>query len=278
MKTEIVRTYEQCNDIIRMHRDSYVEAGQCLATVRDLELYRTKGGYETFEEYCKQEWGWSRSYVFRIIGAAELAARLLPIGNIQNAKKAEITQNAPPAESVAREILVATTDEKQQAKVWKAAVAKAEANGKPVTAATVKAVAAEVLGEPTREPGDDGDQPEHDETIEDAFGPVHKSLREVFAKRTEFTSLVQQIGGLRNDIIDLQQEEGGAAIEIEGVKTLFKELKAAIKFAAPYCECPKCQRSKRECDMCNGFRWIPELVWSRNKTEEWEAWLRGDRA
>ena len=49
MKTEIVRTYEQCNDIIRMHRDSYVEAGQCLATVRDLELYRTKGGYETFE-------------------------------------------------------------------------------------------------------------------------------------------------------------------------------------------------------------------------------------
>jgi len=53
--------------------------------IRDNRLYRSD--YATFEEYCRERWGWSRSYIHRQIAAAEIS-NLLPQGNTSSNRKA----------------------------------------------------------------------------------------------------------------------------------------------------------------------------------------------
>jgi hypothetical protein len=49
--------------------------------IRDRRKYRIEG-FGTFEEYCRERWNWSRSYVHRQIEASQVAQNLLPIGTI----------------------------------------------------------------------------------------------------------------------------------------------------------------------------------------------------
>jgi len=54
---------------------TFFDVGSALLTIRDCRLYRTT--HLTFENYCRERWGISRSYAWRVIGAAE-RVKLLP--------------------------------------------------------------------------------------------------------------------------------------------------------------------------------------------------------
>lgn len=75
--------------IIERGLHTFVEVGTALATVRDERLYRV--AHETFEAYCRERWGFDRTYAHRVIGAAEVVS-VLPNGN------------RPTTESQAREL------------------------------------------------------------------------------------------------------------------------------------------------------------------------------
>jgi hypothetical protein len=49
-------------------------------TIREKRTYRADG-WDTFEEYCQERWGWSRVHAHRLIEASEVATGLLPMGN-----------------------------------------------------------------------------------------------------------------------------------------------------------------------------------------------------
>jgi hypothetical protein len=77
-----------------------VEVGEALLEIRDHRLYKQQG-YGTFEEYCRERWGWSKTHANRQIEAASVVANLTPIGVI------------PRTESQARELTRLTPEQQR---------------------------------------------------------------------------------------------------------------------------------------------------------------------
>jgi len=82
--TERVRL-EQCERIIERGKQTFMDVGAALMSVRDGRLYRAT--HATFEDYCRERWGWSKTHVNRQIQAAEIASHLTPRGVKPEAEK-----------------------------------------------------------------------------------------------------------------------------------------------------------------------------------------------
>ena len=113
-----------CEAVIERGLETFFEVGQAMAIIRDRKLYRSD--FKTFEEYCRDRWGMRRQVANRFIASSETVANLEPIGSI------------PASESQARPLTSLEPD--QQRKAWSKVVQEAQASGKPITAAKVRAV------------------------------------------------------------------------------------------------------------------------------------------
>jgi hypothetical protein len=111
--------------------------GGALKTIRDERLFRC-GGYATFQEFCSQELGLAREYIFRTIQAYDLLCGLLTAGVSQ--------LELPATERVCRELGLVPTE--LRAKVWKQARRLAEKQGRQPDGRCVKEAAAQVIGSP----------------------------------------------------------------------------------------------------------------------------------
>ena len=78
--TKTLRTLAECENVIERGLATFVEVGQALMEIRNRRLYREQ--YETFEDYCRERWGWSKTHVNRQIDAAQVAMTLTPMGVI----------------------------------------------------------------------------------------------------------------------------------------------------------------------------------------------------
>lgn len=106
---------------------TFVDVGNALLEIRDGRLYRQTFG--TFEDYCRERWGFTRMHASRLIGAAEVVANVTD--RLQIAPPSNIEQTRP---------LTALEPDQQRA-AWQRAVETAP-NGK-VTAAHVESIARE---------------------------------------------------------------------------------------------------------------------------------------
>lgn len=111
--------------------ETFIDVGNALKQIRDEGLYRD--GYQTFQEYVKERWGWDKTYAYRLIKVAEVDASL-PIGN-----------SKPTAEAHYREVAKAPPE--KQAAVVEAAAAKAEAEDRKPTAKDYREAVEEVVYE-----------------------------------------------------------------------------------------------------------------------------------
>ena len=59
----------QYEAVIERGIDTFVEVGQALVAIRDGRLYRAE--YRTFEDYCRERWGFNSPHARRLIRAAE---------------------------------------------------------------------------------------------------------------------------------------------------------------------------------------------------------------
>lgn len=66
---EIIATLADLEVVIERGLGTFVKVGEALATIRDQRLYRQ--GHETFEDYCRDRWGFSASRARQLIGASE---------------------------------------------------------------------------------------------------------------------------------------------------------------------------------------------------------------
>ncbi len=114
------RTLAELEIVIANGLQTFVDVGQALLEIRDRRLYREC--YKTFDDYCRERWGWSRSYAHRHIQGAQVA-RLLPIGD------------KPGNEAQARELVPLLDDEEAMLQVWREL---RETYGDDVTAARVR--------------------------------------------------------------------------------------------------------------------------------------------
>ena len=110
-----------CEARIQRGWTTFVEVGTALAQIRDQRLYRQS--HSSFDDYCANHWQYGRAYAGRLIGTAELARQLLPIGNTMQ----------PTHEAQLRPLLGLPLDQAKEA--WLKAAK--EADGRPPTAKLV---------------------------------------------------------------------------------------------------------------------------------------------
>lgn len=131
---EDIAEFKRLDKIVRKGVAAFMDCGKALIKIQEKKLWRA-GGWSTWEAYCIEVAGLSKSYAHRLINATRVASGLsgrLPIGN----------SLAPVSESQVRPLLKLGEPD-QQAEAWAAAVEKAE--GKQPTAAVVEEVVFEIL-------------------------------------------------------------------------------------------------------------------------------------
>jgi len=65
---------EKLEASIRHGQKTFVEIGLALATIRDERLYRSD--FPTFQDYCKERWGWDRQRAIQLINSAAVVKSL----------------------------------------------------------------------------------------------------------------------------------------------------------------------------------------------------------
>ena len=69
--------------------------GEALAAIRDARLYRQT--HDTFEDYCRERWGMSKSHANRLIDSGKVASEMAPIGaNITSERQARELAKVEP--------------------------------------------------------------------------------------------------------------------------------------------------------------------------------------
>ena len=132
--TSIRTRLEELEGVISEGLQTFVEVGNAIREIRDSRLYRESHG--TFEDYCRERWGWSRQYANKQVEAAN-TAEVLANGN-QGFQIANERQ--------AREITPLLKQDPEQAQaVFAEAVKDAEERGVALTAKDLKRAVGSVV-------------------------------------------------------------------------------------------------------------------------------------
>lgn len=127
-----------CEQRIERGLKTFIDVGQALAEIRDSRLY--KGTHDTFEDYCRERWGFNDRRASQYIQAADLASTIVGTG-----------LPSPTNEGQARALAAVPAPER--AEVWREANERTD--GKP-TAKVVREIAEERSAPPSR-PADPDD-------------------------------------------------------------------------------------------------------------------------
>lgn len=99
-----------------------------MADRRCLVCSSSLAGHGTFEDYCRERWGFERAHAYRMVQSAEVVGALSPNGDISE----------PRSEAVARELAPLRDEPEVMREAWTEAV---EQHGPAPTAAQVREVA-----------------------------------------------------------------------------------------------------------------------------------------
>jgi hypothetical protein len=115
------RRRAECEDQVDQLVRSWLTAGSALAVIRNERLYRSTHG--RFEDYCRDQWGFSRQRANQLVAGAEAVVTLTTT---------VVTE--APSERVARELVPLKNKPEELAAVW----TEVASNGAPPTAARVR--------------------------------------------------------------------------------------------------------------------------------------------
>jgi hypothetical protein len=171
-------TLHACEETIRQNLSGFLEVGNALLTIQRGRLYRAK--HERFEDYCRSEWDFGKSYAHKLINGAQVVKQLeespiVPAG--KNGKRTDLPEGhlvLPETESQVRP-LTRLADPKARIKAWRQAVESAPRgadNRARVTAEIVEQAVAKMLPpkpraaeEPRAEPQGRGEKAEASGTL-----------------------------------------------------------------------------------------------------------------
>ncbi len=72
--------FGQLEEIIQNGLRTFYEVGFALTKIRNNRYYRET--HRTFEQYCKERWGFKKAHAYRLIASSEVRQNLSPIGDI----------------------------------------------------------------------------------------------------------------------------------------------------------------------------------------------------
>lgn len=237
-KLESVRL-AQLEIVIKRGQDTFVEVAEALIEIRDGRLYRSN--YDTFEAYCKSEWGWSAAYGHKLIQSGNVVKSLPPV-----------QQKTIRSEAVARELAKVP----QRRRVEVLIKAEDETGGK-VTAKAVKEVFASL--------------PQRKKAPAKVSGPKDGTGLEIPPERLEFWNRNEEAQGILSTISRLKgileraREEGDLLFaEIDFVSDIGKltSLYQNLKCMKSYAVCPDCNGILiNGCSVCRGRGFVSQFYW-----------------
>jgi len=124
-----IKLLAQCEADIEQNLKGFRKVGYALTVIRDQSLYRAN--YDTFEDYCREEWDMGRPHAYRLIDSHKVIENLSPMGDKTDYPKIEIL---PKNERQVRPLTVLSPE--QQIDVWMMVIE--EAKGGKITAAMVQ--------------------------------------------------------------------------------------------------------------------------------------------
>lgn len=231
------RTFAECERIIERGKQTFVAVGAALQKIRDQKLYREQ--YATFEDYCRERWGWSRQRAYQIISAAEVVKSL----------PAEMSTMVD-TERAAR--AVASIPKGKRVEVVRAA-----AQTGRVTAKTVEKAGAQ-MGKPC---ADLRDRTEARRVVPREIRPLWERAESVAARLIEtLQSVKNEIarGVARRDEDAIWAECSNA--DVSSLEQVIFVLKQSVR---PFAVCPTCHgtKTRSQCQLCRGRGFIGKHLW-----------------
>ncbi len=155
LSTRETMQLEKLEGVIKRDLAAFYRVGMALMTINNERLYRTTEG-RTFEQYCKETWDVSKRQAYRLMDGAlvyeNLNNILCPNGTLfEDAENSLSTiggqTTLPLNERQIRPLVKFKNNPQQLANVWKTASRLAKNSNKKPTAAIVKRVVKDYLGE-----------------------------------------------------------------------------------------------------------------------------------
>lgn len=243
MQPAAPRSLATCEAIIERTKGSFIECGRALAEIRDGRKYLE--GWKTFEEYCKDRWGWKRAHAYRMI---EAASTMSPMGDKTD------TDVKPGNERQARELAHVEPEQRE-------AVMAAAAAAGPVTAAGIR-TAARRAAAPKPKVID----------LDETGTPIPESIIEDWRKAESVADLLRDVRAIMA-AIERGLDMGHLWAEV-GNSTLidFKNGYRSLKRVIPYAVCPSCGGHNRaKCTLCSKRGWISKFLWDTAIPQETKA-------
>lgn len=101
--SEVAARRDELEAVIERGLQTFVEVGNAIREIRDSRLYKDE--YGTFEEYCRERWGWARSRAYQMIEAADTAGIVSTTVDIPSERHArELAPLAKDDPEAAREL------------------------------------------------------------------------------------------------------------------------------------------------------------------------------
>ena len=241
-------------------KKTFVEVGLALAEIRDLRLYRRE--YSGFAEYCREKWGWNKSYAYYMIDSAEVV-KALP----------EKVSTIVDTESQAREL--AKIPAQDRAGVVQAIVDE----GKPLTAKEIKKHlppppmrpnGAQATGRPALPPP----PPPPSEVLDGTGWPIPTHLIPLWNRTGEVQEMLTVLSRIKGALRSAQDNKDMLFAEVcfSSALSQLDQAWTDIKTAKPFAVCPACQgQVPDKCTLCRGRGLISEHRWNTCVTREDKA-------
>lgn len=203
---------EACEQAIERAKSAFVDAGTALRKIRDGKLYRATHG--TFELYCQDRWGYSRSRAYELIDRADVVAKIeTATGTILSAA-ADISKREVRQIKAASEAIPEIKE-------------RVSAGEEPLAA--IKAVAAAVRGERQADKPQPAAKPSaHPPTDDDDRADRVEELEAIVEDLTsENAALKAQVAAL--EPMRLEYERGGFAEVVAGLTEQIRVLKTRVE-------------------------------------------------
>ena len=250
-------------------KTTFVEVGLALAEIRDLRLYRREHG--SFSEYCREKWGWNKSYAYYMIEGAVVVQEL-----------PQKVSTKVDTETAAREL--AKAEPEARAGIVQAIVD----SGEPVTAAAIKrhlppvpmvraggsATGNLANGDGNGRPSGPSLPPPPAAVVDGTGWPIPTHLIPLWQRADEAQELLTILSRVKGALRAAQENKDKLFTEVNFSSALshLDQVWSDVKTAKPFAVCPACQgQLPDQCTLCRGRGLLSEHRWNACVTSEDKA-------
>lgn len=130
------KTLEEIEEVLWEEDHLFVKKGKAIAKIKAERLF-VADNFESFDDYCKQKWGYQKSRAYQMIDSAKLVDEMA-----EAYQKKGVEQFLPSVQSHAMTLRSVATTGEAAAKVWDACIKRSDSE--KLTAKLIEDVAAEL--------------------------------------------------------------------------------------------------------------------------------------